>query len=147
MEDIARQLRSIIETVEPQLYQMKAQDPGNKPDPEEWSKKEILGHLIDSAANNHQRFVRAMYSAADRFPVYDQVEWVRSQRHNERSWDSLITLWAAYNTHLAHIIERIPEETRLSPCNIGQEEPVTLEFVVKDYLHHLQHHLMDILDQ
>ena len=145
MKDVARQIRSLISTVEPQLSRMNHHEMEVKPDPHKWSKKEILGHLIDSAANNHQRFVRAINKIASQFPTYDQDEWVRIQQYNEMPWSFLVTLWSAYNSLLSHIIEHIPESAGSSPCNIGKEEPVTLEFVVKDYLHHLQHHLQDIL--
>jgi DinB superfamily len=145
MKDIALQLRSIIEAVEPQLSRMNHDEVGFKPAPQEWSKKEILGHLIDSAANNHQRFVRAVSKVAAQFPTYDQNEWVGIQRHNERPWPSLVALWSAYNNHLSHVIEGIPEDAESSPCNIGNEDPVPLYFVIKDYLRHLSHHLKDIL--
>lgn len=147
MKDIARQIRSLISTVEPRLSRMNDGDLVFKPTQHEWSKKEILGHLIDSAANNHQRFVRAVNKVANQFPTYDQDEWVRIQRYNERHWLSLIELWSAYNSHLSHIIECIPEDAKSSPCHIGKKEPVTLEFVVKDYLRHLQHHLKDIFEE
>jgi hypothetical protein len=147
MKEIARQLRSLISTVEPQLSRMNHDDMGFKTDLHEWSKKEILGHLIDSAANNHQRFVRAVNKVAGQFPTYDQNEWVRIQRYNEISWSFLITLWSAYNSHLSHIIECIPKDAESSPCNIGKEKPVTLGFVVRDYFRHLQHHLKDILKE
>jgi hypothetical protein len=147
MKDIARQIRSLISKVEPQLSCMNHDEMGFKPDPHEWSKKEILGHLIDSAANNHQRFVRAVNKVAARFPTYDQDEWVRIQRHNEAPWPSLFALWSAYNLHLSRVIECIPEDAESFPCNIGKEEPVTLKFVVKDYLRHLRHHLKDILEE
>lgn len=147
MKYIARQIRSFIATVEPQLSRMNHHEMGVKPDPHKWSKKEILGHLIDSAANNHQRFVRAVNQTAGEFPTYDQDEWVRIQRYNEMPWSFLVTFWSAYNNHLSHIIEHIPESAGSSTCNIGKEEPVILEFVIKDYLQHLQHHLKDILEE
>lgn len=147
MKDIAQQLRSIIATVEPQLSRMNHDDMGFKPAPHEWSKKEILGHLIDSAANNHQRIVRAVNKVAAQFPTYDQDEWVQIQRYNEAPWSSLVALWSAYNNHLSHVIECIPADVKSSPCNIGKENPVPLDFVIKDYLRHLRHHLKDILDQ
>ncbi len=133
MKDIARKIRSLISKVEPRLFLMTHDEMGFKPDPKKWSKKEILGHLIDSAANNHQRFVRAVNKVAVQFPTYDQDDWVRIQRYNGMPWSFLVTLWSAYNSHLSHIIECIPEDAGFSPCNIGKEEPVTLEFVVKDY--------------
>ncbi len=147
MKDIARQIRAIIDTVEPRLSRMNHDETGFKPDPYGWSKKESLGHLIDSAANNHQRFVRAVNNVAARFPTYDQDEWVRIQRYNEAPWSSLVALWSAYNLHLSRVIECIPEDAESSPCNIGKEKPVPLGFVVNDYLRHLRHHLKDILEE
>ena len=147
MKNIAQQLRSIVDTVEPQLSRMSHDDMAFKPAPDEWSKKEILGHLIDSAANNHQRLVRAVNKVAAQFPTYDQNEWVRTQRYNERAWESLVALWSAYNNHLSHVIEYIPKDAKSSPCNIGKKDPVPLDFVIKDYHRHLQHHLKDILDE
>lgn len=147
MKDIAKQIRSIISTVEPQLSGMNSQEMGFKPSSDKWSKKEILGHLIDSIANNHQRFVRAVYKVANQFPPYDQNEWIRIQKYNKVPWPSLIALWSAYNNHLCHVIENIPEEAESSPCNIGKEEPVPLDFVIKDYFRHLKHHLQKILDK
>ena len=147
MKDIPQQLRSIIATVEPQLSRMNHDDVGFKPAPHEWSKKEILGHLIDSAANNHQRFIRAVNKVAAQFLTYDQDEWVRIQRYNEAPWSSLVALWSAYNNHLSHVIECIPADAESSLCNIGKENPVPLDLVIKDYLRHMRHHLKDILDQ
>ena len=147
MKDIALQIRSLISKIEPQLSRMNHDEMWFKPDPHKWSKKEILGHLIDSTANNHQRFVRAVNKVAVQFPTYDQDEWVRIQRYNETSWSFLVTFWSAYNSNLSRVIECIPEDAESFPCNIGKEEPVTLEFVVRDYLRHLQHHLKDILEE
>jgi DinB family protein len=141
MKDISNKIRSTIELFEPKLSRMNQDVVAIKPSPTAWSKKEILGHLIDSAANNHQRFVRAGYHVADQFPTYDQNEWVRIQHYNSMPWDALVTLWAAYNYHLCRVCQCLPEETADAPCNIGKAEPVNLDFIVKDYLRHLLHHL------
>ena len=77
--------------------------------PAEWSAKEILGHLIDSAANNHQRFVRAQFTDDLAFPCYDQEKWVQAQRYDRVPWQELIGLWHAYNRHLLHVIACTPE--------------------------------------
>jgi hypothetical protein len=77
MEEIAKELKSIVSLVEPQLRQLNPDEVGIKQTSDAWSKKEILGHLIDSATNNHQRIVRALYDAADQFPPYDQTKWVQ----------------------------------------------------------------------
>lgn len=114
--------------------------------PGKWSPKEILGHLVDSAANNHQRFVRGQGVAELRLPGYAQEHWVASQRYDERPWPELIELWSAYNRHLAHVIARIPESKRTVPCTIGDNPVVTLSYIALDYVGHVQHHLRQIFD-
>jgi hypothetical protein len=109
-----------------------------------WCPKEILGHLIDSAANNHQRFVRGQEGAVLRLPGYEQPHWVDSQRYRERRWSDLIELWSAYNLHIAHVIAVIPEERRDTPCHIGDSAPMTLAQIALDYVGHIQHHLRQI---
>ena len=141
MKEISVNLKSIISSSLPQLRKINDEIASIKKTPDQWSKKEILGHLIDSCSNNHQRIVRALYNVADQFPIYDQNEWVRVQNYNEMGWDYLIKFWAAYNNHLSIIIERIPDSARSAACNIGKEESVTLEFVLTDYIRHLHHHL------
>ncbi len=145
MKNIARQIERIVDEVSGSLTSMQSDDVSLKKSPDKWSKKEILGHLIDSAANNHQRFVRVGYGAAGTFPPYDQNEWVRIQQYNELDWKSLVALWTTYNRHLCNILERLPAEVLASPCNIGKVELVPLEFVITDYLRHLRHHLSQIL--
>lgn len=106
-----------------------------------WSRKEILGHLIDSASNNHQRFVRALLQDELRWPGYDQQGCVRVQRYQDARWTDLIGLWAAYNRFLAHVLRGVPEAKRSTPCWIGEYARMTLEELAADYVIHLEHHL------
>lgn len=121
-----------------------------------WSPKEIVGHLIDSAANNHVRFVNAQFSDDLVFPGYDQERWVTVQRYQEKSWPELVTLWSAYNRHLLHLIALIPEDSlkklrtkhsldQIAWKTVPQKEPITLEYFIRDYLDHMKNHLRQIL--
>ena len=106
-----------------------------------WSRKQLLGHLIDSASNNHQRFVRASLQEALNFPGYDQNGNVRAQHFQQAAWNQLVMLWSAYNRFLAHVIAHLPEKKLKTTCRIGADNPVTLEFLATDYVNHLSHHL------
>jgi hypothetical protein len=106
-----------------------------------WSRKQILGHLIDSASNNHQRFVRALLQDELHWPTYEQQGWVRVQRYQELSWSELLGLWAAYNRFLAHLLAGVPDAKRATQCFIGQNPALTLEELAADYLVHMEHHL------
>jgi hypothetical protein len=109
-----------------------------------WSRKQVLGHLIDSASNNHQRFVRAALQSSLDFPSYDQDGSVRVQAVEEADWPLLVALWADYNRYLAHVIAHLPASKLEIVCRIGSDEPVTLKFLAEDYLRHLLHHLGQI---
>jgi hypothetical protein len=137
----------IRKTVEDFVYRFQDKDDSDasvKPDPQKWSCKEILGHLIDSAANNHQRFIRAQYENSNILISYEQNEWVKLERHNERSWKELIALWQSYNLHLAHIISGIPLQYLNLSFKTGSDKPVTLGYIIVDYLGHLHHHIAQI---
>lgn len=110
-----------------------------------WSPKEELGHLIDSAANNHIRFVRASIEPEFRGPSYAQNDWVRAHRYQELEWDTIINFWLEFNAFLSVLLERIPDEKLQTPCFVGQGEAVTLQFLVEDYMLHMQHHLDHLL--
>ena len=121
----------------------------------QWSAKEILGHLIDSAANNHQRFVRGQFSEDLVFDGYAQDDWVRAQRYADEPWPLVVNLWKFYNLHLAHVMQSAPEEVRGRPrarhnfhvigfAPVSADEPSTLEHLMRDYVAHLKHHLRQI---
>ena len=111
-----------------------------------WSKGEVLGHLIDSASNNHQRFVRALLQDELTWPGYEQEGCVRVQRFAEYPWKSLVEFWAGYNRLLAHIIHSMPDGKRGTICRIGDHPPMTLEELAIDYIRHLEHHLQQLVE-
>jgi len=99
---------------------------------------------MDSACNNHQRFVRAQLTDDFVFPGYDQDEWVRRQDYNSKPWIELIELWRLYNRHVSHALRSIADEKLETRCRIGSGEPVTLGFIAEDYLSHMKHHLAQL---
>jgi hypothetical protein len=120
-----------------------------------WSPKEIIGHLIDSASNNHGRFVRAQLQDDLVFGGYEQAAWVSIQCYQEREWADLVRLWQAFNHHIAHVMETAQAEglTRYrTQHNLdelawqppGHGQPATLEWFMRDYVGHLKHHLRQI---
>jgi len=97
--------------------------------------------MIDSAANNHQRFVRVQFANPFTWPGYDQQAWVPLHRYRERPWAELVDLWLALNRQMAVVIEAVPAEKLQTPCIIDDHEPASLEWWMRDYLRHLKHHL------
>src|SRR4029077_3315712 len=85
---------------------------GRRPAPGKWSPREIVGHLIDSASNNHQRFVRAQFQNHLTFAGYDQDAWVARQCYQHAPWHELVALWAGFNRHLARVMASVPEDLR-----------------------------------
>jgi len=143
-ERIASELKQVVDTAALRLRTLAEADVTAFPSPGEWSRKEILGHLIDSAANNHHRFVRAQQAEELAFPGYEQDDWVRLQGYSSAPWASLVELWRWYNHHLAHVIAHIPDDRLETICGIGSYEPVPLRYLVEDYLVHLRHHVRQL---
>jgi hypothetical protein len=144
MKDLSERLLSVIDAAEPRLRAIDATQSTASVRPGGWSRKQIMGHLIDSASNNHQRFVRALLQGSLDFPAYDQEGNVRVQAPQEADWALLISLWAAYNRYIAHVIARLPASKLETVCRIGTGKAITLSFLAEDYLTHMVHHLRQI---
>jgi len=145
--ETASELRTMANSFSKELL---AADPGaaaRRPAASTWSAKEVLGHLIDSAANNHQRFVRAQQTDVLTLPGYEQNLWVASQGYQDADWPHLVSLWTHLNLHLADVMTRIPPAKYNVPCVIGDSEPMALEALVIDYLRHLEHHMAQIRER
>ncbi len=145
MTDTAAELRSLVEESAPRLRSITEKTASEKPYLEKWSLKEILGHLIDSASNNHQRFVRMQEGPDLGKFSYTQEHWVRCQKYESRTWQSLVEFWMHYNLHLSHVIAHIDPASLEHSCDMGYAKPATLRFVVEDYVRHVRHHLDQIL--
>lgn len=120
-----------------------------KPNPDKWSKSEVAGHLVDSAMNNIQRFIRAQYEDAPNL-FYNQNEWVRLNHYETVEKEDLILLWSLLNRQISRIFKNIPTENLELPCHFkvdGQLQIVTLQYVIEDYVAHLKHHLGQISER
>jgi len=151
----AAALRTAVEQAMPRLAAISDVASARRPAAGKWSAREIIGHLIDSAQNNHGRFVRAQLAADLVFPGYEQEDWVRLQGYAECDWVELVGLWASYNRHLARVIARIPPEVAQRPRRkhnlhelawqpVPADAPATLDYFMADYVGHLKHHLKQI---
>ena len=155
MRPYIAELRQVVERITPELRAMDERSTSAPPAPGKWCAREILGHLIDSASNNHQRFVRAQYQEALVFAGYDQDAWVASQHYRDAPWEELISLWSSFNLHLARVMESIPALDRDRPRTehnldelawqpVPRDRPATLDYFMSDYVGHLKHHLAQI---
>lgn len=147
MINIAADLKKIVSDSRDWLLSFDEDVVRHKPKPERWSIAEVIGHLIDSACNNHQRFIRAQEADELTFPKYDQNAWVAGSNYHQCDWSNVVQLWFLYNMHLAHVIEQIPDGQLTTPCTITPYETCTLGFLVQDYLDHLNHHLEKIRER
>ena len=153
LEDFEQTVESAADRLS-QISEAKSEEPCR---PGGWSPKQIIGHLIDSAANNHARFVLAQLKDDLVFPGYVQDSWVEVQQYQQARWASLVQLWKAYNLHLRHLMSCVPESKRRHQClphsldkiawhTISPAEATTLEYLMTDYIGHLKHHLAQIFN-
>lgn len=137
-------LEQLCRIIPPLVLEISEKEFRSKPAPGNWSKQEILGHLIDSATNNHQRFIRVQFEEVP-YIRYDQDQWVKHNHYNELPMKHVVDLWSLYHKHLLEVMKRIPAENLSRFCNTGGENPDRLEFLVNDYVVHQEHHLKQII--
>jgi len=140
-----RRLQYLCDTLPVILARISDAQWNEKPQPDKWNRKEILGHLIDSATNNHQRFVRGQFENTPTI-LYDQNNWNSHSHYHQMSSAHLISFWTIYNRHLIEVIKAMPEENYLKECKTNEAHPVTLEWLIEDYVRHMEHHLKQLAD-
>jgi hypothetical protein len=154
-DDYMRELRTVVDAAAAALLAVPDDVAARRPAPNAWSVKEVVGHLIDSAANNHQRFVRAQWQPDLIFTGYAQDEWVAAQQYQQAPWPELVVLWREYNRQLARVMAAVPADVRhrsharhnlheIAWMPVAASERTTLDYLMRDYVGHLRHHLRQI---
>ena len=156
MSDYHNKLDQIISSSAKQIEGLDEMEFSLKSAPDKWSKKEILGHLIDSAYNNHQRFIRAEKQNDYNFQGYDQVEWVKRNNYQSQAKKEVLDTWIYVNKHMSFLIQSIPDHVlnrqivdhnfnKICMTEFSENKPATLSYLIWDYLFHLEHHLSQII--
>jgi hypothetical protein len=143
MKDTITQLENIIAQYTALLQALDEEAASQKPLPEKWSKKELLGHLIDSAQNNIRRFIAGQYEDKPQIR-YDQDFWVNASNYKDYPWIELCRLWILLNMQIVRILNNIPEGMEKRQVNTGALR--SIEWLAADYCKHLLHHLHQVLD-
>jgi hypothetical protein len=144
--DLAAQLRHTIDRELRALQALDSERSLLKPaGPDSWSPRQELGHLIDSAANNHIRFVLAATQPEFHGPGYAQNAWVDVHGYQEMSWNAIVKFWSEYNYFISDLIQNIAGERLSAQCHVGNGAPVSLGFLLADYILHMQHHIDHLL--
>ena len=157
MQDWLRDFRKTVDSASDRLRTIDEAEAAKPRSDDHWSSKQIIGHLIDSATNNHARFVLGQLKDDLVFPGYDQDGWVRTNHYQDASWLQLVELWRTYNLHLHHVMSHADQAKLNTPCTlhtlqeiafktVPKSEPVTLEYLMRDYVDHLKHHLAQIFE-
>ncbi|MBE99503.1 DinB family protein [Flavobacterium coralii] len=144
IEKAISRLNYIVEKVPGVLLKIGDEEMSLKPFPDKWSKKEIIGHLIDSATNNHQRFVRAQFEMIPEI-VYDQVKWNKYNFYQQIDLSQIVSFWTIYNKQIVEILKHIPQENLEKQVRVG-EDILTIKYLILDYIEHLEHHLKQVAD-
>jgi len=147
MKKVTEELHSIVSEFSAKISSIPETEFAAKPLPNKWSKKEVLGHLIDSAQNNLRRFICGQYESSPPHIVYEQDFWVSANAYGQSKSEHVIQLWQLINNRICDVLNTMPTANYQKNCNTGRtsEQLHSLEFLAEDYVKHMKHHLNQII--
>src|SRR6185503_6659802 len=146
MDTVIKELKEIVESFSQKFSQISEQDFSAKPNPAKWSRKEVVGHLIDSAQNNLRRFIVGQYDNQPNI-VYQQDFWVQTNNYQKTKQVDVIQLWRLINLQIAAVLSSMPKENYSQICNTGKGTPElrSIEWLASDYVKHMKHHINQVI--
>ena len=147
MKHVTQELGELISQYAAKFAAIPDTEFSNKPLPHKWSKKEVVGHLIDSGQNNLRRFIVGQYEAQPPNIVYEQDFWVNANGYQRMKKDEVIMLWRMINQRICDVLNAMPESNYAKECNTGKSavELHSLQWLAEDYIRHMKHHLNQII--
>jgi hypothetical protein len=151
--NILNRLDMLVNEIPEEIIELSGEELSHKRAPDKWSKKEILGHLCDSAFNNHSRFIRAQFEDAPfKLIPYKQNEWVKFNHYQQMDINDIINLWVTLNKQIHNVISNIPEAKLDVECDLGEaafregEKTKSLFWLIEDYILHMEYHLNQVVN-
>ena len=146
MKQTIEDIKSVLDAMEPSLRAISDVEFSAKPRQDKWSKKEVIGHLIDSAQNNLRRFISAR--TEDRPKIfYEQDFWVSANGYQTASKNDVIMLWRLLNERICAVLAAMPPSSYGTLCDTGKGESQykSLEWLAADYVRHMKHHMNQVI--
>lgn len=147
MENVVSELNGLVTEYVKKFNAIRDSDFSAKPLPNKWSKKEVVGHLIDSAQNNLRRFIVTQYESQPPNIIYDQDFWVQANAYQKMKKEEIIALWKLMNERICDVLRTMPESNYERESNTGKSEIQlhTLQWLAEDYIKHMKHHLNQVI--
>lgn len=144
--DLRNEIAELVTEWEMKLLELPEKTLSNNRNSQNRTIKQILGHLVDSAVNNHHRIVRLQYTSNLVFPDYrqDNDTWIKIQDYQNEDWEFLVSFWKSYNMHMIHIIKNVNSDCLKNTWKDFEGTVETLESIITGCLSHLNLHINEI---
>ncbi|CAM1357792.1 DinB family protein [Tenacibaculum xiamenense] len=147
MKETAVKLENLLKLGFDYISKSSEQELSKKKNDKTWSKKEIIGHLIDSGINNLQRFTEIQFEEKPyKIRKYNQNELVIANDYQNSDSDEFIQLWISINNRIKNIMLQQSETSLSFEIELDHGKISDLKFLMEDYVDHLEHHLKQIIE-